>query len=342
MQKIKINGNNSTSEIFIGETIKNLHQYIPQNSIIITDKNIQKHYKQYFENYPIIEIGQGENIKTLKAIEDIYQKLVELNADRSSFIVGIGGGIVCDIAGFAASTYMRGLRFGFVSTSLLSQVDASVGGKNGVNFNGFKNIIGTFNQPEFVICDIEMLKTLPKKEILNGFAEIIKHALISDKEMFDLLKNNIEASKNLNENLIQKYVYESVSIKSKIVNADEKERGERRKLNFGHTIGHAIERNSNLSHGVAVSIGMVLASKLSFKKGLISEDELSSIINLLNDFELPTKFTFDKSKILNDIGLDKKREADSIHFVLLKGIGDSVVKKISLEALKKEINDLIK
>ena len=173
------------SVVLIGEQLGNLHKYLPvKMPIIITDSSVKKHWGRKFPPGAVITIDTGEEIKSLDTVSVLYDKLLSLGADRSSFIVGIGGGIVCDIAGFVASTYMRGIRFGFVSTTLLSQVDASVGGKNGVNFGGYKNIVGVFNQPEFVICDQNLLQTLPASEFRCGFAEIVNHGAIADEELF--------------------------------------------------------------------------------------------------------------------------------------------------------------
>ena len=185
MKSIKISSDTGDSVVMIGERLENLKAHLPaEYPIIITDITVRDLWGAYFPQGPIITIGTGEKIKSFDTLDYIFDQLIALEADRSSFIVGIGGGIVCDIAGFVASTYMRGLRFGFVSTTLLSQVDASVGGKNGVNFKGYKNIVGVFNQPEFVICDLNVLSTLPQEELYCGFAEIIKHGVIADKTMF--------------------------------------------------------------------------------------------------------------------------------------------------------------
>ncbi|MCD4721091.1 MAG: 3-dehydroquinate synthase, partial [Desulfobacula sp.] len=198
MKTFHVNGLSGLSSIYVGERLKNLENYLPSTqTIIVTDENIKKYYQKDFPDVPIITIGTGEDIKTLATVETILKELIRYSCDRSSFILGIGGGIVCDITGFAASVFLRGVNFGFVSTSLLSQVDASVGGKNGVNLDSYKNMVGVFNQPEFVICDIDLLNTLPKKEISNGFAEIVKHALISDHDMFDFIEKNIQKALNL-------------------------------------------------------------------------------------------------------------------------------------------------
>jgi 3-dehydroquinate synthase len=206
----------------------------------------------------------------LETVTTIFNQLVDMEVDRSTLILGIGGGIVCDIAGFVASTYMRGTPFGFVSTTLLSQVDASVGGKNGVNFGGYKNMVGVFNQPEFVVCDMMLLKTLPFREIQCGFAEIIKHGAIADHRMLDFIENHRDAALDLESRIVEHLVYRSVEIKAGVVTRDEREKGERRKLNFGHTFGHAIEKLTGIPHGEAVGIGMVMAAALSVKKGLLS------------------------------------------------------------------------
>ena len=192
MKKLTISGGNNTSQLFIGEDYQNFKKYLPQKGqvIVLTDEKVRKLYGEAFKEYPIISIGQTEQIKTLETIDAIIDQLISFKADRTSFLLAVGGGIVCDIVGFAASIYQRGIRFGFISTTLLSQVDASVGGKNGVNHRGFKNMIGVFNQPDFVICDPKMLQTLGTEELSCGFAEIVKHTLIADKAMFEWLEKN--------------------------------------------------------------------------------------------------------------------------------------------------------
>ncbi len=203
MKVLEIHGSTGDSTILIGESLRDLRKYIPaEKVVIITDTNVRHYYLKDFPPSEVIEIGIGEKIKNLDTVQTIYGKLVELEAGRSSFIVGIGGGIVCDIAGFVASTYLRGVRFGFVPSTLLSQVDASVGGKNGVNFGGYKNMVGIFNQPEFVICDMNLLSTLPERETLCGFAEIVKHAAIGDADMFSYLEEHYEKALELDAKVI--------------------------------------------------------------------------------------------------------------------------------------------
>jgi 3-dehydroquinate synthase len=339
METITINADSGPSRILIGERLENLQRYIPvAKPIIITDANVGKLFALDSMAAEVITIGTGEEIKTLDTVQDIYAQLLSIQADRSSFIVGIGGGIVCDIAGFVASTFLRGVRFGFVATTLLAQVDASVGGKNGVNFEGYKNMVGLFHQPEFVICDPELLKTLPQKEISGGLAEIVKHAAIADAELFAYLEQHYEDVLALDSDAIQKLVLASVTIKSSVVSRDETEKGERRKLNFGHTFGHAIEKVSGIPHGEAVSRGMAIAAALSVKKGLLTADEDKRIRALLNNLKLPTHFASETQAVVNAITKDKKREGNRIHFVLLNGIGSAIVDKITLEELEDAIH----
>jgi 3-dehydroquinate synthase len=306
-------------------------------AIIITDANVGKMYHLDSMAAEVITIGTGEEIKTLETVQDIYTQLISSGADRSAFIVGIGGGIVCDITGFVASTYLRGVRFGFVATTLLAQVDAGIGGKNGVNFGGYKNMVGLFHQPEFVICDPEVLKTLPQKEVACGLAEIVKHAAIADMDLFVYLEQHAKDILALNSQAIKKVVSASVRIKSSIISRDETEKGERRVLNFGHTFGHAIEIAAGLPHGEAVSIGMMIASNLSCKRGLLTAEEDKRLRMLLNDLSLPTRFDSSTEGVTEAIGKDKKRAGGRIHFVLLNGIGNALVEQIAIEELKETL-----
>jgi 3-dehydroquinate synthase len=343
VKTVLIHGQSSESTIAVNESLANLPEYVSsKRAVIITDQNVASFYRSRFPSgWDVIEIGCGESIKTMDTVAFIYQKLVDLEVDRSCFIVGIGGGIVCDIAGFAASTYMRGLPFGFVSTTLLSQVDASVGGKNGVNFKGYKNMIGLFNQPSFVICDIEMLKTLPRREFLCGFGEVVKHAAIGKPGYFDFLENRSKDLLDMDITAMEQVVYDSILVKSAVVEADEREKGERRKLNFGHTLAHALEKTTGIPHGEAVSIGMVFAANLSVHRNLLSRADAERIRRLLQTLELPTAVGIDKDNVIDAVRKDKKREGRGIHFVLLNGIGNAVVQDIPIKELEEVIkNDL--
>lgn len=335
MKQLRVRGASGTSTLVVGEGLAHLARYLPARPpIIITDENVRARYGDRFPSGHVITIGTGEGIKTLDTVQRIYAELVAIEADRSCCIVGVGGGIVCDITGFVASTYLRGVPFGFVATTLLAQVDASVGGKNGVNFAGYKNMVGTFNQPEFVLCDLEMLHTLPEAQLQCGFAEIVKHAAIADAAMFAYLEENAHRALKLDRQVIEDLVYRSLVIKAAIVNQDEKETGERRKLNFGHTYGHAIEKVTGIPHGQAVSIGMAIAARLSLQRGMMTDQEHDRLLTLLAKLHLPTQMAFDRKAVVEALGKDKKRENLRIHFVLLHGLGHAVVTDIALAELR--------
>lgn len=336
MQKLIIHGSSSDSQLLVGENFENFRNYLPAHKqiIVLTDDKVNSIYGGSFIGFPTVVIGQSEKVKTLETIDAIIEQLITFKAGRGSFLLAVGGGIVCDVGGFVASIYQRGIRFGFISTTLLSQVDASVGGKNGVNHRGFKNMIGVFNQPDFVICDPNMLKTLSQDDLSCGFAEIVKHTLIADANMFNWLEQNVNKAISLEPEAIEKLVFNSVAIKAAIVNKDEKEQGERRKLNLGHTYGHAVEKVMHLSHGKAVSLGLVVAAKLSMKRGLLDKPSYDRIVNLLQKLNLPVEIMGNKQEILEALTMDKKREGNSIHFILMKGIGEVVIESIGIDELK--------
>jgi 3-dehydroquinate synthase len=336
VRELEINGITGRSKICVGEKMSNLSNHLPNAdspAIVITDENVARHYHQDFPPCERIVLESGEQIKTLDTVRQIYERLIELEADRSVFLIGIGGGIVCDITGFVASTYLRGVRFGYVPTTLLAQVDASVGGKTGVNFAGYKNMIGVFSQPEFVICDPRILMTLPTTDLAAGFAEIIKHAAIADAGYFAFLEKNTGNGLEMSLDILEEIIYDSVAIKAAIVTRDETEKGERRKLNFGHTFGHAVEKTTGLAHGMAVSIGMMTAARLSAAKGMLTAKDVERLENLLKRFSLPTRLDFDADQVMDALARDKKRQGDHIHFVLLSAIGRAVVAPISLTEL---------
>lgn len=338
MFQLTIHTGNAQSQVIIGESYLNLSKYLPEGRqvIVIADANILKYYGDFFRSWPVIKIDTGEKNKTLDALTHIYQQLLNNNADRNSFVVVAGGGIACDIAGFAASTYMRGVPFGFVSTTLLSQVDASVGGKNGVNFGGYKNMIGTFNQPQFVLCDTSMLQTLPDREFVSGFAEIVKTAAIRDAGLFDYLEQNAGKAVDRNPDVLRHLVIESVKIKADVVEHDEREQGERRILNFGHTFGHAVEVLTGISHGEAVSVGMMIAARWSADECGLPQTQVGRLERLLLQLGLPVSTDAPPDAIFNILLKDKKRESDAIHLVLLCEIGEAVIRKIPIGKLKTE------
>jgi 3-dehydroquinate synthase len=334
LKTIFIRTGSKTSEIRIGERWQNVKTLLPsENLVIITDENINTIYGSDFPKAHVIVIPAGEVSKNFKIVEKISKKILQLNIDRSGFILGIGGGVVCDIAGFVASIYMRGISFGFISTSLLSQVDASVGGKNGINLGGAKNMIGNFNQPDFVLCDQSMLKTLPEAEYHSGLGELIKHAIIVNKSLLNRIEKNCKQILERDESVMEKLVGSSVKIKSDIVTRDEREGGIRRLLNFGHTFGHAIEIKYGYNHGIAVAMGMVMAAQFSYARGMITKTDVEKIIGILDCFSLLPQTNLSGKTIEKMLIHDKKRKGDSIHFIMLKSIGNAVVEPVKIDEL---------
>jgi len=334
MQTMTIHSAKRQSSILIGETLQHLPHHLSGTRVaIITDDIVKKIYGGQFPDAPVITIGTGEKVKTLETAHAIYREMIAREMDRTSFLVGIGGGIVCDITGFVAATYLRGVACGYVATTLLAQVDASVGGKTGVNIDGYKNMVGAFHQPDFVICDPDLLKTLPLREIRCGLGEVVKHAAIADEKMFAFLEDHGRALLDLELDAVSRVVSDSIRIKAEIVNRDELEKGERRKLNFGHTYGHAVEKTTALAHGEAVSVGMVFASKLSVKKGLMSRTECNRLTALLKSLDMPTTVEVSPDAAIDALLRDKKRDGDTVHFVLLEKIGQAVVVEMTIDEL---------
>jgi 3-dehydroquinate synthase len=301
--------------------------------VIITDNNVYKLYGKSFPDYPVLKIVPGEESKKLKVIETLAGKLMKMGIDRSGFILAIGGGVVCDVAGFLASVYQRGIRCGYVSATLLSQVDASTGGKTGVNLGMIKNVIGSFRQPEFVICDTTMLRTLSEDEYLSGMAELIKTGIIGDPSIIEILEKKYSGVILRDRELLSDLVARSVKFKASIVAKDEKESGVRRILNFGHTFGHAIELQESFKHGFAVASGMEMAVQFSYNKGLINKKVCTRVTNLLMKYNLLRSFNI-SSDIMGEFILhDKKKTGSEIHFVFIEGIGVPCIKKIPVSEI---------
>jgi 3-dehydroquinate synthase len=257
LEKIVLNTNGSKSEILIGAKWELVSELLQENDVaIVTDHNVQRIYGDKFPDFPVLTIRAGEASKKIEIIEFLAERLIEASIDRGGFLLAIGGGVVCDITGFLASIYMRGIRCAYVSTTLLSQVDASTGGKNGVNLGSTKNVLGCFKQPEFVICDQVMLQTLPEDEYSSGLAELIKTAIIGNEKLFEIIENNQSGILRRDPDLLSMLISMAVSFKASVVSEDEKESGLRRILNFGHTYGHAIEMYKSFKHGYAVASGM--------------------------------------------------------------------------------------
>ena len=327
------------STVYTGRAGDLLERLLPQKrTVVITDANIDRRYHSLLQRYECFMIGTGETIKNLQTVHNLYRKFIEADVDRSCFVLGVGGGIVTDIAGFVASTYMRGLEFGFVSTSLLGQVDAGVGGKNGVNVDGFKNMVGTFTQPKFIICDTELTKTLPEREFRAGVAEIIKAAIIADPHLFEILENSTMEQLRSDSRLLEQVVTAAVKVKVDIVRRDEREKGERRKLNLGHTFGHAIEKCTNvMNHGEAVAAGMAIVAQIAEKSGLLRAGDRERIMCVLEryGFELTAPVT--ARRLTNAISKDKKISGEYLNLVVPAAIGRCEIIRIP----KTEIPELL-
>ena len=321
---------NKVSTLYVGRAMELVDRVVPKGrTIVITDANIDRLYPNLVRRYEHIIVGQGEACKSLQTVERVYRELMALGADRSTFILGIGGGIVTDIAGFVAATYMRGVEFGFVSTTLLGQVDASIGGKNGVNVADYKNMVGTFRQPRFVISDVEMLRTLPKRELRAGMAEVVKSAIIADRELFESMEhcggdiyNSVEA--------LQRAMLGAVAVKSRIVAEDEREGGVRRLLNLGHTLGHAIEKcTHDVNHGEAVALGLSLIAHAAVRRGMMVEEDALRIDRLLTQLGFDLKLPVNICDVLREVKHDKKKKDNVLRVVFPVRIGECCVTELS-------------
>ncbi|MEJ7740983.1 MAG: 3-dehydroquinate synthase [Chitinophagaceae bacterium] len=312
-----------------------------EQAIIITDENVHRSLGEKCKGYKTVVIPAGEQHKNQSTVDSIIQQLISLEADRKTVIIGVGGGVVTDIAGFTASIYMRGLKFGFVPTTVLAQVDAAIGGKNGIDAGVYKNMIGVIRQPEFILFDFALLQSLPVEQWINGFAEIIKHGCIKDAGLFDLLERHQLKDFQQSNDLLADLIEQNVIIKSDVVQEDEFEQGSRKLLNFGHTIGHAIENLYQLPHGHAISIGMAGACTISQEvNGLLPGDK-ERVLNLLQQYHLPVSFLVDNERVFRILKMDKKRVRNEISFILLTKIGEAVAKPIPLPHLQHLIADAI-
>lgn len=324
------------SQVVVGSVAEWLPRLLPaRRVVVVSDTNIDRHYHSLLAEFDHVLIGLGEASKTLLTLDAIYRRFIELGVDRSTFILAVGGGIVTDVAGFAASTFMRGLEFGFVSTSLLGQVDASVGGKNGVNVEGYKNMVGTFTQPRFVICDVSLLRTLSEREFRTGLAEMIKSAIIADEELFSMLEKADFSTLHSDAELLQELVYRAISVKASIVERDERESGDRRLLNLGHTLAHAIEKcSSKFNHGEAVACGLHLIAEAACRGGILAEDVKDRITALLVKAGFALEPPVAMSQLLKAVKKDKKAEGDDIYIVLPRNIGHCIVEKMPVEEFR--------
>ncbi|HMU99130.1 MAG TPA: 3-dehydroquinate synthase [Chitinophagales bacterium] len=332
--------------IIFDDTFKSLERFLDSKNyskkIVLVDENTKEHclpiFSKNIKSDVVIEIQSGEANKNIDTCELIWKSLIDYTIDRNAVFINLGGGVIGDMGGFAASCYKRGIDFIQIPTTVLSQVDSSIGGKLGIDFKYGKNLIGLFQNPKLVYINKEFLKTLPKRQYINGFAEIFKHALIQDAVHWQTLKNIDIYNENIDEVL-----YQSLLVKKQVVEADPFEKGLRKILNFGHTIGHAIEAYSleneanPLLHGEAIAIGMICEAYLSYKKTGLSETELREIHQtLLSYFPKYNISKFPTDKIIQSMMMDKKNKGKNIQTALLNKIGNCV---FDINIIEKEIAD---
>lgn len=332
MNEKKIEFSRQKVSYYFEASFSQLKEIVPQKkTVVITDQHIFDLHEKKFKGWQTIVLKPGEQYKVQATVDDVVQQLIALKADRQTFLVGVGGGVVTDLTGYIASIFLRGVAFGFVPTTVLAMVDASIGGKNGIDVGPYKNMVGTINQPRFLLYDAALLKSLPDGEWRNGFAEIIKHAAIRDLGMFRQLEEADLKFYQKNKTALETLIKRNALIKSKVVQADEFERGERRLLNFGHTLAHAIETPYNLPHGHAVAIGMSFAGHLS--EELLQFTGFTRLQRLTKKYGLPTEIMFDREKTFNLLTSDKKKEGDYMNFVLLSKLGKAQVERIQLNTI---------
>ena len=333
MEKIK----HINTSIFFNESFTNIDNYlndVDQNNIffLVDNKVFELHKTLFQPNKNTLLIKSTEDSKSIKNVSSLIEKILKLGGNKKSYIIGIGGGIVCDITGFIASIFMRGIRFAYVPTTVLSITDAALGGKNGVNFNHIKNLVGTINEPNFVLVDLCFLDSLKENEFNDGFAEIIKHACIASPKLFKKLEKSLINYKS--RDLLSEILKESISIKLNIVSKDINDKTSRKILNFGHTFGHAIEAKYKFSHGNSVSLGMIYACQISNKLGYLSDEKVNRVKNLLNKFGLPVDISkINVSEILHLIEKDKKVKYNNIDFIILRDIGCAEILNIKISDL---------
>ncbi|MCF0206840.1 MAG: 3-dehydroquinate synthase, partial [Bacteroidales bacterium] len=302
------------------------------NQIIISCKTIFKKYPEIFKGTKYVIINDIEAAKSLKTVEHIVKKLIELKADRNTYLIGIGGGIVCDLTGFVAKIFMRGAKLGLIPTTLLAMVDAAIGGKNGVNFNKTKNFIGTFHNPEFVIIDPKFLKTLNKTQFASGLGEIIKYTLVDNAEIYNILINERKKIMDRDLDLMSEIITKAIQTKVKFIEEDPKDTSVRHILNFGHTIGHSIEVVEKIPHGMAVVKGINAIIDISTKTKILDNEKALSMKKLLTDYGYNINYTITNEhyKLITN---DKKKVNDCLKLVLIKDFFEPVIEKIKIDSI---------
>jgi shikimate kinase / 3-dehydroquinate synthase len=340
MHKVQYKFSGKTTTYYFDADLSYLEKLVDKDhTVLITDEHVFSAQQKKFGGWNTIVIDAGEQFKVQATVDSIIEQLIAFGADRKTWVIGVGGGVVTDLTGYVAAIYMRGLNVGFVPSSILAMVDASIGGKNGIDVGVYKNLVGTIRQPAFLLYDYSLLKSLPKEEWVNGFAEVIKHAAIRDAAMFRELEKNTLSGYQRDKAALARLIRRNAAIKSAVVEKDEFEQGERRLLNFGHTLGHAVENLYMLPHGHAVAIGMVAAGMISEELG--DFDGTDRLIAVLRKYGLPTLASFDPKEVMNVLRMDKKRVRDSMNYILLNKIGQAVVRAIPIVQLEKMLQSII-
>ncbi len=316
----------------------------PARTVLVTDRLIRRIHGSSFPPCPVVEVARGEAAKSLASLEALYGAFMENGLARDGLVLAVGGGAVSDLAGFAASTWLRGVGFGFAPTTLLAMVDASVGGKNGVDFRGTKNLVGTFSQPGFVRIDVELLSTLPDLEFASGMGEVVKHAVIAGGAYYELVESAAAGAKGADT--LERLVAGSVEIKAGVVGRDERESGERRKLNLGHTVGHAIESATGLPHGHCVGSGLATACRLALRRGTLGAADCDRITRLIERCGLPTSIAAAaalagkadgagfRALLGASLPADKKRLGSDLLMALPSAIGSVAIEAVPLSDLQ--------
>ncbi|MBQ8923735.1 MAG: 3-dehydroquinate synthase [Lachnospiraceae bacterium] len=336
----------------LSDSLRNLG-YEGRKLCIVSETNVASLYLDailislensgYFNNIVSFVFDEGEQSKNLDVVRDLYEKLIIEKFDRKDILIALGGGVTGDLTGYAAATYLRGIDFIQIPTSLLSQVDSSVGGKTGVDFKSYKNMVGAFYMPKLVYMNLNALKTLDRRQIVSGMGEVIKYGLILDKPFYDWIKTNYDNINSYDYNTLCEMVYRSCDNKRLVVEEDPTEKGRRALLNYGHTLGHALEKYMNFEflHGECVLVGSILASIISYNKGNIDEDTLKDIISTIKAYEIPKlPDDIDINTIIEYTKNDKKVVGDKIKFILLNNIGDAYIDTdVSSEDMKRAFEE---
>ena len=326
-----------------------------RNLCVITDRNVDGLFGNEIKNLlqgicrelSFYVFSAGKEHKTLDTVSDIYRFLIEKKITRKDMLIALGGGVVGDITGFAAASFLRGIDFVQIPTTLLSQVDSSIGGKTGVDFEQYKNMVGAFHMPRLVYTNVSVLKELDERQFASGFAEVMKHGLIRDRKYYEWLLENIYEIDDREPDVLQEMVCRSCMIKKKVVEKDPMEQGERALLNFGHTIGHGIEKASSftLLHGECVALGCIAAANISYRHGLIGEDEYLEIRDMFVPFHLPIalrEISFTAKEVVGNTKSDKKNASGTLRFILLQKLGRAVIDEtVTEEELLEAVEDLI-